>query len=640
MENKIKKMVEDGHSIRAISRALDLLENNIREIIKKNNFTLEKEIFDPSNLKRIFELYNQNIPIKTLGRKFQVNKKRIYDLLDKENILRDRSLSKRMKKVNEKIFDIFDSKEKIYWLGFLYKCCHNYIDQGFIDISISKNEIDNLKKFVIFMGGHSLKDIKYKKRNVSYRINSKRLCQILKDLPFFEERKFPEWLGKEYYLFFVRGLFDGGGNLKFLANKNEWKWSFKGSEDLCKIIKDFFKNKDLIIPLYFSKRYGNILECSGNLKIQKICDILYETTLCSNYKFNKYKELIELNNKNHPFSKDKKYGKHQILTINGFFLDKQTIENLPLEIRQSLLKPAVELLLRNGYAFSDDLKTVLSHYKSLVEHKTDLSIKEHNNNDPLGGLICKYFCRSFYSSTTPGEDDPITAFGRSEKLEKAIIQILNLDGGNDNKNLSIVNISDRMRRQHECASVSIFKPRIAKFICEKYSDPGDLVGDYSCGFGGRMLGAVTSGRRYIGTDPLTVPELKEMIKVLDLKNCELIHSGSEDYRGKENSVDLYWSSPPYFDLEIYSNHESQAYNRGEDYFYNIYWRKTLENVKYMLKPNKWFGLNILKNYEKMINIAKEYFGDILCEEILTSKRDHMEGDAIKHDFIFMFKNKK
>jgi DNA modification methylase len=195
-----------------------------------------------------------------------------------------------------------------------------------------------------------------------------------------------------------------------------------------------------------------------------------------------------------------------------------------------------------------------------------------------------------------------------------------------------------MRSMRLVPSITIFKPTIAKYICEKYSNPGDIVGDYSCGFGGRLLGAMSSGRKYIGTDPLTTPELQEMIKFYGFKDCTVIQSGSEDYCGDKNSVDLYWSSPPYFDQEVYSKDMTQSYNRGKDYFYNVYWKKTLENVKFMLKPGKWFGTNI-KN-QLMLDIAKEYFGE--PEEIINLKtvRSHLTKGAgtIKYEYVYLFKN--
>jgi hypothetical protein len=187
----------------------------------------------------------------------------------------------------------------------------------------------------------------------------------------------------------------------------------------------------------------------------------------------------------------------------------------------------------------------------------------------------------------------------------------------------------------------MFKPVVAKYVCTKYSEFGDVVGDYSCGFGGRMLGAASCGRKYVGTDPLTVPELNKMASFFDLKDITLHHLGSENYKGPENSVDLYWSSPPYYDQELYSDDETQAYNNGEDYFYNVYWDNTLKNIKYMLKPGKWFGLNV-KNYPKMLSMAKKHFGEEQEKIGLRTIRSHLTKQAgtEKYEYIYMFLNNK
>jgi hypothetical protein len=123
----------------------------------------------------------------------------------------------------------------------------------------------------------------------------------------------------------------------------------------------------------------------------------------------------------------------------------------------------------------------------------------------------------------------------------------------------------------------------------------------------------------------------------------LIKSGSENYVGEENSIDLYWSSPPYYNQEVYSDDDSQAYNNGEDYFYNVYWEKTLENIKFMLKPDKWFGLNI-KNYPRMLEMAKLKFGEPIEFVELRTQKSHLNkktsGINEKFEYIYMFKNIK
>jgi len=340
----------------------------------------------------------------------------------------------------------------------------------------------------------------------------------------------------------------------------------------------------------------------------------------------------------------------QLIEINGIKLEKKYIESLTFEEREDLIEPIFSKLRGMGWTFPDNSDELMDSYEDLVKFNPDLNSKEIFNNSSLATDICKYFCHNFYYATEKKKPTMIDVFYDDTKLRKIIRNRLGMDwlladkkgpGVNEAFNLSFRMIVQGMRSMRMVNSTSIFKPSIAKYMCLKYSNEGDVVGDYSCGFGGRLLGAMSCGRQYIGTDPLTTEELEKMASFFNFKNYKLINSGSENYRGEKNSIDLYWSSPPYFDQEYYSNDDTQAYNKGEDYFYNVYWKNTLNNVKYMLKPGKWFGLNI-KNYPKMLEMAKEEFGEVVEEVYLRTVRSHLNKTAgiEKMESIYMFKNNK
>lgn len=125
-----------------------------------------------------------------------------------------------------------------------------------------------------------------------------------------------------------------------------------------------------------------------------------------------------------------------------------------------------------------------------------------------------------------------------------------------------------------------------------------------------------------------------MAQFFNFNDYQLIQQGSECYRGEENSIDLYWSSPPFYDQEIYSESINQAYNKGRDHFYNSYWRKTLENIKFMLKTGKWFGINVNDDHYKMVEIAQEYFGDIREKVKLISFRGYVQKQQKKRRIYF------
>jgi hypothetical protein len=341
----------------------------------------------------------------------------------------------------------------------------------------------------------------------------------------------------------------------------------------------------------------------------------------------------------------------EIIEINGQKLTKQYIQSLSKEERLELIDPIFNILRNVGFIYMDDKSKIKKSYAQLLEYDPDITNLEVFNNSSLATDICKYFCHTFYLATEKGKPNIIDNFNDDNKLKRIIENRLGLDwletddkgpGVNEAFNLSFKMIVFQGQRSMRFVNAtSMFKPSIAKYMCMKYSNEKDICLDYSCGFGGRMLGAVSCGRKYIGIDPLTVPELQNMADYFKLENCILINSGSENYIGEESSVDFSYSSPSYYNQEVYSNDLTQAYNNGEDYFYNIYWRKTLENVKFMLKPDKWFGVNV-KNYPKMVEMAQEQFGEIIEEVQLKTVRSHLNKKAgdIKHESIYMFKNIK
>ena len=148
--------------------------------------------------------------------------------------------------------------------------------------------------------------------------------------------------------------------------------------------------------------------------------------------------------------------------------------------------------------------------------------------------------------------------------------------------------------------VNEFQPYLARDIYKKYCKNGDRVLDPCAGWGGRMLGAVSSllDLRYVATDPSTLTydgllQLREFLEV-DEKRVKLYNKPFEELKLKPESFDFVFTSPPYFDTEHYADEESQSMNKFDSY---KAWRKgflfvMLDKIYACLKPGKKCLLNV------------------------------------------------
>lgn len=112
---------------------------------------------------------------------------------------------------------------------------------------------------------------------------------------------------------------------------------------------------------------------------------------------------------------------------------------------------------------------------------------------------------------------------------------------------------------------TVFRPGVARFVYQTYGQAGECrelpVWDPCAGFGGRLLGALSAGRRYIATDvePETVEGNLRLAKSLGrLDDVRVVRCPAEEFDPGE-SLGLVFTSPPYFDREQYSTREEQSW---------------------------------------------------------------------------------
>ena len=222
---------------------------------------------------------------------------------------------------------------------------------------------------------------------------------------------------------------------------------------------------------------------------------------------------------------------------------------------------------------------------------------------------------------------PIEIWNDEEHFKKGIRKILSgtFWEKREAHEITASDLRSLLRRYTGTQMVSNFRPTAAATLYDKFlekSSPlfGTKAGttwDMSCGYGGRLLGSIAAGVNYIGTDPCTetfkgLEQIRDEWK-LPHQTVELHKLGSEVFRPDKNSVDLCFTSPPYFDWEKYSDEDSQSYKQFEtsEAWVEGFLRKTMENCHYGLKPDAVLVMNVantkrIKNFEpETLRLGKE-----------------------------------
>lgn len=143
--------------------------------------------------------------------------------------------------------------------------------------------------------------------------------------------------------------------------------------------------------------------------------------------------------------------------------------------------------------------------------------------------------------------------------------------------------------------VAMFKPYLMNAFVEKFGAKSVL--DFSSGWGDRLISAISMGIDYYGIDlnEELIPHYKQIIETLGESNFEkyhMIHGMSQTFDIGDAKVDMIFTSPPYFDLEIYFEGQSDVNGSDLDDWYEKYLMTSIVNSWRFLKDGGHMIINI------------------------------------------------
>jgi 16S rRNA G966 N2-methylase RsmD len=189
---------------------------------------------------------------------------------------------------------------------------------------------------------------------------------------------------------------------------------------------------------------------------------------------------------------------------------------------------------------------------------TDTTI---SSTSRLGMKLSEHYCPNFYDIES-STGTSFKSFWNQSNLEKVLRW--------NRKCHSTPYLSELKRGIYFCCSLTkntMYRPQMMKLACIKYRP--EVVLDPCAGWGGRMLGAVSYGAHYIAFEPntQTYDNLMSIVNFLGIQNkVTLICDDALNMKQyKLPKADLVLTSPPYFDLEVYTHEPTQSITKTPTY---------------------------------------------------------------------------
>ncbi len=213
-----------------------------------------------------------------------------------------------------------------------------------------------------------------------------------------------------------------------------------------------------------------------------------------------------------------------------------------------------------------------------------------------GYAVADKFQRHRWDAVADGKLSPVQSFNTDEKLRYLLRGTIEAKA-----TVSDTQIRSMIGMFGGGQVCSNFRPGFAAHIYRRFCPAGGTVLDTSAGFGGRVVGALASTvvAHYIGIDP-NEPSIEGSRRLLEMLGrssfAEFAVEPAEDIEHERwaERADFMFTSPPYFNKEVYSSAPNQSGNR---YPQAEQWREKfllpmLELTFATLKPGAFAAINI------------------------------------------------
>ena len=241
------------------------------------------------------------------------------------------------------------------------------------------------------------------------------------------------------------------------------------------------------------------------------------------------------------------------------------------------------------------------HYSNsqLKEDYENLVNKDYKPGQKFGTYITNEFHRSIWKASVKGKKSPYEAWHDEELMAKLIKNRLIYSSSPE--------ITPEILRRGFSPSriaprVSLFNPALAKYLISKYLNEYDVIFDPFSGFSGRLLGACSLGKKYVGSD-IDENHIKESQSIIDYFGLEGIVE-VKDVLESSGAYPCLFTCPPYGSKERWNEKNDLVEKSCDEWIQECIQRFDCERYLFVVDKTECFKDSIVEEIDNSSHLGK------------------------------------
>lgn len=241
------------------------------------------------------------------------------------------------------------------------------------------------------------------------------------------------------------------------------------------------------------------------------------------------------------------------------------------------------------------------HYSSsqLKEDYENLVNRDYKPGQKFGTYIANEFHKSIWKASVKGKKSPYEAWHDESLMTKLIKNRLIYSSSPE--------ITPEILRRGFSPSriaprVSLFNPALAKYLISKYLNEYDVIFDPFSGFSGRLLGACSLGKKYIGND-IEEDHVRESQSIIDYFGLEGV-VGAKDVLESSGVYPCLFTCPPYGGKERWNEKNDLVEKSCDEWIQECMQRFDCERYLFVVDETEYFEDDIVEEIDNSSHMGK------------------------------------